>query len=76
MMTGMTSPPIPQQELLTVPEAAAELRLAPGTLYRWSCTGIHPELFVRVGGGVQRRRLRVDAVRLAQHIAAGTRDPA
>lgn len=67
------SPPTPR--LLTVQEAAAILRNSPSTVYRWSCTGRHQHLFVRLpyDGVDGPAAIRIDAERLAEHIARGTR---
>jgi hypothetical protein len=79
MMCPMNAPPeteSPPPHLLTVKEAAPILRLSASTVYRWSCTGVNPQLFVRVRGGGRGLRpgLRIHAERLAAFIAAGTPD--
>ena len=48
-------------DLLTNAEAASYLRLAPGTLDVWRCTGRYSTLrFVRVGRSIRYRRADLD----------------
>jgi excisionase family DNA binding protein len=61
----MIETPSPLNELLTVPEAAAMLRLQPSTIRAWVCQRRIP--FVKLG-----RLVRIKRTDAAAIIAAGT----